>query len=580
MGRRRQVRMLAAALVAALAGVAVTPPGARAHDGPAVDVRPVTFDVVDGPNDDQHVRIDASLYVPSTATDATPAPVVVLAHGFGGSKDDLDALARQTAHRGFVALAYSARGFGRSTGTIGLASVDYDVKDVVQMIDALADMPEVLLDGPGDPRVGISGRSYGGGVALMAATADPRIDAIAPRITWASLAYALGPNNLLADDSGLELAGDEGPAGIYKLQWATVFFGVGASQPATDATGIVGGPDCLGFVREVCRAYLASAAAGELTDESVALLERSSPLGRLDGVDVPTFLVQGEDDTLFNLAESVRTTQALRSNGAPVKLLWHSGGHSGSLAPGEAEERLEPDDVVNARILNWWERWLGDDPAVDTGPGFEYALEDSEGRVRYGAAPAYPALGDSVRFLSGDGRIVDDPTDADRGTSRFANPLAGLPAAYSETSGLQEHLDLPAFDLPGQHLRWETPAFPDDTALVGVPRLGGLELSSSTGETWFFAKLYDVAPDGRGELIRRQVSAVRSDDLSRPLDVALPGLAHVVEAGHRLRLVLASTDVAYANRRTPDTYTVTIDPSAPPRLLLPMAPASGTGSPR
>ncbi|CAN5631970.1 hypothetical protein BH20ACT1_BH20ACT1_08950 [soil metagenome] len=28
----------------------------------------------------------------------------------------------------------------------------------------------------------------------LAATADPRIDAIAPRITWSSLDYSLGPN--------------------------------------------------------------------------------------------------------------------------------------------------------------------------------------------------------------------------------------------------------------------------------------------------------------------------------------------------------------------------------------------------
>ena len=37
----------------------------------------MVFDVVDGPADDQHVRIDATLYVPSGATPATPAPVVV-----------------------------------------------------------------------------------------------------------------------------------------------------------------------------------------------------------------------------------------------------------------------------------------------------------------------------------------------------------------------------------------------------------------------------------------------------------------------------------------------------------------------
>ncbi|CAN5632277.1 hypothetical protein BH20ACT1_BH20ACT1_08960 [soil metagenome] len=232
------------------------------------------------------------------------------------------------------------------------------------------------------------------------------------------------------------------------------------------------GAGCLGFVAEVCRAYLASVAAGESTPATVSLLEASSPLDRLDGVvdgiDVPTFLIQGENDTLFNLTESLRSARALREQGAPVKVLWHSGGHSGPLQPGEADEGLDPDDIVNARILT----------------------------------------------------------------------------------------------------------IPNDTALVGVPRLLDLPLASGSGETWFFAKLYDVAPDGRADLIRRQVSAVRADDLSAPLDVALPGLAHVVEADHRLRLVLASTDLAYANRRVADTCRVTIDATAtdPPRLLLPLGP--------
>ena len=109
-------RLLVAAAVVALMAAAAR--SGLAHDVAPVEVRHVTFQVVDGPGDDQRVRLDATLYVPPNATAATPAPAVVLAHGFGGDKDDLDAVARQTAHHGYVALAYSARGFGRSTGAL------------------------------------------------------------------------------------------------------------------------------------------------------------------------------------------------------------------------------------------------------------------------------------------------------------------------------------------------------------------------------------------------------------------------------------------------------------------------------
>ncbi len=49
-------------------------------------------------------------------------------------------------------------GFGRSTGEIALNSPDYEVKDVKQLIDWLAEKPDVLLDAAGDPRVGMARR--------------------------------------------------------------------------------------------------------------------------------------------------------------------------------------------------------------------------------------------------------------------------------------------------------------------------------------------------------------------------------------------------------------------------------------
>ena len=144
----------------------------------------------------------------------------------------------------------------------------------------------------------------------MIATADSRVDAITPRITWSSPAYALGPNNLLLGDTGLRLATDA-PVGVLKVQWASVLFGVGALQPSVSPAGagivsglgasvvalvgaVTGGADtltgrkCLGVMAEVCRSYLSSLAAGQPTEAAVEVLERSSPLPRMANVDTPT----------------------------------------------------------------------------------------------------------------------------------------------------------------------------------------------------------------------------------------------------------------------------------------------------
>lgn len=93
------------------------------------------------------VSIDATVYLPET----TPAPAVLVAHGFGGSKASVDADARELAGQGYVVLAWSARGFGASTGLISLNAPDAEVADAQRLVDYLATRPEVQLDAPGDP---------------------------------------------------------------------------------------------------------------------------------------------------------------------------------------------------------------------------------------------------------------------------------------------------------------------------------------------------------------------------------------------------------------------------------------------
>ena len=68
---------------------------------------------------------------------------------------------------------WTARGFGRSGGEIHLDSPDYEVRDAQRLLDWLAARPEVRTDAPGDPRVGVVGGSYGGGLALLLAAPGP-----------------------------------------------------------------------------------------------------------------------------------------------------------------------------------------------------------------------------------------------------------------------------------------------------------------------------------------------------------------------------------------------------------------------
>jgi ABC-2 type transport system ATP-binding protein len=214
--------LLAAGAVALLRNDGLTPD--------RVPTQVLRLDTPAGPGQPGTVSLDTTLYLP----EHTPAPAVLVAHGFGGSKDSVDADARDLAARGFVVLAWSARGFGASGGQIALDSPDAEVADASRLIDYLATRPEVLLDRPGDPRIGVTGASYGGALALLLAGYDKRVDAIAPVITWNDLGQALFPNDASAQPPPVDTPARApfSPDGVFKRGWASIFFASGLNpQP-------------------------------------------------------------------------------------------------------------------------------------------------------------------------------------------------------------------------------------------------------------------------------------------------------------------------------------------------------------
>src|ERR1019366_8032453 len=175
--------------------------------------------------------------------------------------------ARSLARHGYVVLAYTARGFGRSGGLIHLDAPAYEVADASKLISYLATLPQVLKDAPGDPRVGGAGSSYGGGPAVPLRAYDKRVDAVGADITWNDHSQALFPN-----------AGG-GQPGVFKKLWAGQLF--------ASATGHRGGA-CGRFAPDLCAAYQQAASTGEPDASILALLKTSSPAGVLHRITAPS----------------------------------------------------------------------------------------------------------------------------------------------------------------------------------------------------------------------------------------------------------------------------------------------------
>ncbi|PHQ52529.1 ABC transporter ATP-binding protein [Streptomyces cinnamoneus] len=509
------------------------------------------------------VRIDTSFF---TSGGSGRRPAVLLAHGFGGSKEDLRSQAEELARSGYAVLTWSARGFGRSTGRIGLNDPDREVADVSRLIDWLAGRPEVRLDAAGDPRVGITGASYGGAVSLLAAGNDKRVDAIAPQITYWNLADSLFPGD------------------VFKKLWAGIFFTTGStSTTASGPVGPKGGPageggagapsalaaGCGRFEKSLCEMYERVAVAGKPDAQARELLERRSPSAVAGRIGVPALLVQGQSDSLFPLDQSDAAARAIDRNGAPVAVDWITGGHD-SGTKGEQ-------DRVERRTKAWFDRYLGDDDGVDTGPVFRVTrtggIDSTNGRTQLRGASGdyYPGLHGDPREVALTGR-----------EQSFANPAGATPPAISAVPGIGGISQLSglgvgvSMDFPGQYARFDSERLDEGVHVTGSPT-AKVKVASDTGEAVLFAKVYDVGPNGQQLLPGQLVTPLRVEGAGtgRTVEVRLPAVDHTFEAGHRMRLVLASTDLGYASPARPATYTVSLGDGG---LTVPVAPGVRTGS--
>jgi ABC-2 type transport system ATP-binding protein len=431
------------------------------------------------------------------------APTILIGPGWSSGRDtDQDSasnglfgLTGVGAFRraGYNVLTWDPRGFGESGGTVQVDSPQYEGRDVQALIDYVARQPEAQLDRSGDPRVGMSGASYGGGIQLVTAAIDGRLDAIAPVIAWHSLVTSL-----------------------YKAQspkagWGTALFALGvegSTIPGLPA-GETGNLD-----PHITSAYTSGLAYGEFSDEDVSWFASRGPGALVDRIRIPTLLIQGTADTLFTLDEAVTNYRILRGNKVPVKMVWFCGGHGVCLTG------AGPAGYVEDTTLRWFARHLRRDKSVATGPRFEWIADDAQVRT----AADYPLAAQQFAAGSGSGLLALTPDAVSSGTLIAATPS-------------------PA----GLHIPLRTPAAGSQT--VGPPRMSvtysGLGTSSS-------APVYaQVVDKSRNLVVGNVVTPVRLvlDGLPHTLSVSLEEIAASVGSGSSYELQLIPASSVYAPQR-------------------------------
>jgi ABC-2 type transport system ATP-binding protein len=490
------VRLLAASVAASAAALAAAAPAA-ARDAivPSFDGTPIVV----------------TLHPAAGLGAGGRAPTILQTHGWGGSREtNADATSsEQTGNvgvgplrrAGFNVLTWDSRGFGDSGGIVTVDAPDREGRDVQALLSWLATQPEAQLDGPGDPRAGMEGVSYAGGIELVAAGLDPRIDAIAPTIAWHSLLTALYREDTI------------------KGGWSSLLYGAG--QPAANGDGLdsPAGPQTGGLDPHIDSAFASGSSTGKISAEDKAWFASRGPGALVDRIRVPTMLVQGTADTLFTLSEAMRNAAILQGNGVPVKMLWFCGGH-GTCLTGTG-----PSGYVEQQVIAWLRHYVARETAVATGPAFEWLADDAKWR----STAAYPPRAGSPLTGEGSGTLNLSPGDSASGT-----PIAAgvSPNAVNVAIGARA------------------------AQVAGEPKVTLTYTASGTGYGYVFAQIADTT---RNLVLGNQVTPIpiTLDGASHTIARSLEGVAASATASSRYALQIIGGSQVYGPNRTAASVNVT-----------------------
>ncbi len=516
--RRRYLAVAAAGATALALG-----PGA-ADATPTHSNRDVTIRSDESANP---IDIGATVYRPAGASPGDPVPMILHSHGWAGSRTAGDGAFRPELDAGFGVLSFDQRGHGESGGRAHVQEPSREGRDVVAVLDFVADLDWVARRRPAatpapreaDPMVFAMGQSYGGGYQLVGALTETRtvgytrFDALSPRITWYDLPRSLAPE------------------GVVRTLWNVALYATGARS----------------LPRHVHEGFAYSAATGEWPDgdrpgepDLDARFHDNGPVGFVeDGVrlDVPVLFGQGLADNLFPFNQAWRNFERTLTPGARARsaVVGDNHGHTlPSLLP--VGTPLVPETVgatppsFRARRLRFFE-----------------AVRDGTGDARSVVGSPY-----LLTTASGDRRVaVDDVADRTRiggvtlavhGDGAGGLGVASTDAVVSTTGvGAPVHLPLLAGPL----------------TVAGVPTLSATVTTAGVDQR-LFASLSVGETPATAQVVQNNVMPLAEPAPVHGVErtVELAGVAADVGARQQLYLTLAATSdmfVGHGSVRTPGT---------------------------
>ncbi len=494
----------------------------------------------------------------------------------------------QLISQGYAELTWDPRGFGQSGGVAEVDAPYAEGRDVSALIaKVLAGRREIVTDrcgaggqpkytadsvGPracGEPAVGMTGGSYGGGIQFATAAFDDRVKAIVPVITWNNLNYSLWPNDVIKLGWGELLYG----AGLAEQgeEHVSADVNAGAITSGNPFSGGDGGMQVGGYDPMIHYSEVTGGALGFPDRTTTAWFGQRSqavygagPQGHI--ADAPTLLEQGTVDTLFNLNDAWANYREIKGRypSLPVKLIAFCGGHV-SCPTGGAPTGIGYSDTASKsnaigagesagtfdenQMIDWFNHYLRGHGPTDGMPaavvyqdqnGNYYGLKTLPTQDRPGAA--------TYKSVPLSGTIVS------AGATSAVSPAAGEDTAVTDgatNSNDPEQVTVPVITAPAHA----------NVPIVGIGHVKAT-VTVNGAPTELFFRLID---ENTGDVLDMQTQPLRVDpfdlqDLgtnasvppgSEDISLDLAGTAYDLAPGDTLGLqVSTATDSFAPNRGT------------------------------
>jgi len=443
------------------------------------------------------VALEATLILPSTPRPTAGYPGVVLVHGYGGDKGDMQTAALLLSLNGYVALSYSVRGQGGSGGfstTMG----ERERLDLSEVIQSFRLQPNVSPSS-----IAVAGGSQGGVHAWMAATRRiPGVKTVVALLATPHFAFDLAPLGCVKERL------------FYELTLQTVRYG----------------PD-----RDRLKDFIIS----DLYDSVFTYVAQRDMEKHLDSIQVPVYQGLGWADNLFPVNGGIRAAANLAKRGIPI---WSYYGTNGHGEPTVADETT----FLLGSFVGWFNHWLKGAPLESADVPIVTYADDRPGWPHH-VTPVWPPepVGSMRLYVAGNAlSTVPPPATGETPFSLLYDssyaPATAWADAYHGARFRAAFKSVPAF--------FVSPPLADTLDLTGIPN-AHLVVAGDAAKFQAHVRLHEVWTTEEGtrvtKLLTRGINGIRSntDGSPRTAEFECNALSHRIPPGHMIGVEVTSLDM-------------------------------------